>query len=144
MCGIAEGCLREGSAMTQDTVRVAVIGGGRTGTPLIERLLATPYVHIVGVADLDPESAGAVLAKDSGVFFTTDPMMLAAKGEDIDLLIEVSGDLELKGRLKKAFVDCGNRHTIILQEIAVRLFVSMLSGSETLMPSYHPGDLGIG
>jgi predicted dehydrogenase len=56
-----------------DKVRIAIVGGGRTGTPLIEQFMDIPYVELMGVADVDPESPGAQLAKDNGVFFTTPP-----------------------------------------------------------------------
>ncbi len=130
--------------MAQDIVRIAVIGGGRTGTPLIEHFLATPYVRLVGVADADPGCPGALLAKDNGVLFTTDPLLLASKGDDMDIVIEVSGDERVKGLLKEAFVAHGNRHTIIMQDLVARLLVSMVSDSTDLMPTYHPKDVGIG
>lgn len=130
--------------MVEGKVRVAVIGGGRTGTPLIADFLKRPFVELVGVADVDGDSPGAVLARQSGLFFTTDAMDLAEKGADLDLLIEVSGDPTLKRRLKDAFIAQENRHTIILHDLVARLIVSVVSGSETLVDTYHPGDNGVG
>ena len=130
--------------MAEDKVRIAVVGGGRTGTPLIEEFLDRPYVDLVGVADVNPDSPGAQLARENGVFFTTDAMLFAAKGDEIDLLIEVSGDPAVKPRLKDAFIQEGNRHTIIMHDLVARLMISMISGSDTLVPSVHPDDEGIG
>jgi predicted homoserine dehydrogenase-like protein len=130
--------------MTEDKIRIAVVGGGRTGTPLIERFLKTPYVDLIGVADVNPESPGAVFAKDNGVFFTTDAMLFAAKGDEIDLLIEVSGDPSVKRRLKDAFIGEGNRHTIIMHDLVARLLISMVSERDTLVTGFHPSDEGIG
>lgn len=127
-----------------EKVRIAVVGGGRTGKPLIEEFLKREYVDLVGVADTDPESPGARLAKDSGVFFTTDAMLFAAKGDEIDLLIEVSGDPAVKRRLKDAFIQEGNRHTIIMHDLVARLVMTMVSGADELMPSVHPDDVGVG
>jgi predicted homoserine dehydrogenase-like protein len=127
-----------------DKVRIAVVGGGRTGTPLIEQFMNIPYVDLMGVADTDPESPGAKLAKDNGVFFTTDALLFAAKGDEIDLLIEVSGDPSVKRRLKDAFINEGNRHTIIMHDLVARLMISMVSESDELIASLHPGDEGIG
>lgn len=59
-------------------------------------------MRVVGVADASPQSVGALLTQGSGVFFTIDAMELAAMGADADLLIEVSGDPELKPRTKQA------------------------------------------
>jgi len=130
--------------MEQDKVRIAVVGGGRTGTPLIEQFIGIPYVELVGVADTNPESPGAVLAKDNGIFFTTDALLFASKGDEIDLLIEVSGDPSVKRRLKDAFINEGNRHTIIMHDLVARLMISMVSDSDELVASFHPTDEGIG
>lgn len=127
-----------------DKVRIAVVGGGRTGSPLIQQFVDIPYAELVGVADVDPESPGAKLAKDNGVFFTTDALLFAAKGDEIDLLIEVSGDPSVKRRLKDAFISEGNRHTIIMHDLVARLMISMISESDELVPSLHPDDEGIG
>jgi acetaldehyde dehydrogenase (acetylating) len=127
-----------------DKVRIAIVGGGRTGTPLIEQFMDIPYVELIGVADVDPESPGAALAKKNGVFFTTDALLFAAKGDEIDLLIEVSGDPSVKRRLKDAFINEGNRHTIIMHDLVARLMISMISESDELVASFHPGDEGIG
>jgi acetaldehyde dehydrogenase (acetylating) len=127
-----------------DMVRIAVVGGGRTGTPLIEEFLKRPYARLVGVADVDPESPGARLARDNGVFFTTDALLFAAKGDDIDLLIEVSGDPTVKRRLKDAFIQEGNRHTIIMHDLIARLVMTIVTGSDELLPSVHPDDVGVG
>lgn len=130
--------------MVGDIVRVAVIGGGRTGTPLIQDFLKRPFIELVGVADIDPESIGATLAKDGGVFFTTDAMELASKGDEIDLLVEVSGDESLKPKIKNHFVARGNKHTIIMHDLVARLVISLLCNSEKLVETYHPADNGVG
>jgi len=127
-----------------DTVRIAVVGGGRAGAPLIQEFLNRPYAELVGVADIDPESAGARIARDNGVFFTTDALELAAMGEGIDLLIEVSGDPTLKRRLKSAYVESGNLHTIIIHDLVARLVWTVISGADTLAPPVHPDDVGVG
>ena len=130
--------------MAQEIVRIAVVGGGRTGTPLIEEFLRTPYTQLVGVADMNPDSDGALLAKENGVFFTTDALLFASKGDEIDLLIEVSGDPTVKRRLKDAFIQEGNRHTIIMHDLVARLVISLVSDSDHLIEALHPDDEGIG
>lgn len=127
-----------------DTVRIAVVGGGRTGAPLIDDLLKRPYVQLVGVADVDADSPGALLAKAAGVPFTTDALLFAADGDRIDLLIEVSGDGTVKRRLKDAFIKAGNRHTIIMHDLIARLLMTMVTDADDLMPSLHPDDVGVG
>ncbi len=62
--------------MNDERVRIAIVGGGRTGAPLLEALGALPYVDVVGVADHDPDSPGAQLAIARGIFYTENPSVL--------------------------------------------------------------------
>lgn len=134
----------EGDRRMSDRVRVAIVGGGRTGTPLLEDFLARPFVEVVGLADRDENSPGAALARENGIFFTTDASVLAARGDEIDIIVEVSGDASVKPALRDAFQAQGNRHTIILHDLVARLVLSLSSNSDTLLESYHPDDAGIG
>ena len=101
--------------------------------PLLEDFLKRPFIDVVGVADVDPASPGALLAKGNGVFFTTDALTSPPKGDEIDVLIEVSGDARVKRRLKNALVAEGNRHTIIVHDLIARMMLSMSQDSPTLM-----------
>jgi predicted homoserine dehydrogenase-like protein len=127
-----------------EKVNVALIGAGRTGTPLLKELLKYPYVNIIGVADLSADAEGMKLAEDNGVFATTDPISLISKGGQIDILIEVSGDVTLKRVIKDYFQNTENKKTIIMHDLIARLFISMISGQKKLIPTLHPGDVGIG
>jgi predicted homoserine dehydrogenase-like protein len=130
--------------MPEDIVRVAVVGAGRTGGPLIEALLDIPYVRLVGVADHDQGSPGALLAQSRGVFFTKYADVLAAKAQEIDLIIDVTGDPEIKPSLRDAFRVQGNRETIIVHDLVARLILSLARDLDHLAPSFHPDDRGVG
>lgn len=127
-----------------EQVSVALIGAGRTGTPLLSEMLKYSYVNIVGVADLNPDAEGMALAKENGVFTTTDPVALISKGDEIDILVEVSGDVTLKKVIKDYFQNTSNKKTIIMHDLIARLFISMTTQQQDLIPSFHPDDVGIG
>jgi len=127
-----------------DTLRVAIIGGGRTGTPLLQELLKYAYIDIVGVADLDPYAEGIKLAAAKGIFTTSDPMELVMKGAFIDILVEVSGDITLKRTIKAEFERSGNTGTIIMHDLIARLFISVCTHQQQLIPGLHPQDVGVG
>ena len=127
-----------------DSVSVALIGAGRTGSPLLKEMLKDSYINIVGVADLDASAEGMTLAGEKGLFTTTDPIKLIDKGEEIDILVEVSGDASLKKVIKDEFQKSGNRKTIIMHDLIARLFISMTTGQQELIPSFHPDDVGVG
>ncbi len=127
-----------------ERVRVAIIGGGRMGMPLIMDFLTRPFVEIAGIADRDTESRGAQIARQHGIFFCEDAATLAARGDDIDMIIDVSGDPQVKRQLKDAFVASDNRTTIIVHDLTARLIMSLAADSEELVETVHPEDRGIG
>lgn len=127
-----------------DKIRVALIGAGRTGTPLLKEFLKYRYVEVVGVADINPAAEGIRLAAKKGIFTTAKPMDIVRKAGDIDILIEVSGDRKLKRSLKNHFEKTGNKKTIIMHDLIARLFISVCTKKSKLIPSFHPEDVGIG
>lgn len=127
-----------------EKVRVALIGAGRTGTPLLKELLQYAYIDMVGVADLNPNAEGIKIAAAKGIFTTTDPMALVHKGDNVDILVEVSGDKSLKKQIKDYFEISGNKTTIIMHDLIARVFISICTRQPELIPSLHPQDVGVG
>lgn len=118
--------------------------GGRTGNPLLSDFLSRPFVEVVAVVDKDPESPGAVKAKAAGIFYTSSVSELIERSADIDMVIEVSGDPDVKTVLKEAFLERDNHHTIIVHDLVARLIMSLAADAAGLMPSFHPRDDGVG
>ncbi|KAA0575241.1 oxidoreductase [Azospirillum sp. Sh1] len=114
--------------MPNNLFRVAVVGAGETGTPLLRKLLAAPFVELLGVADLDPEAPGMQLANHRGVKTTTNFHELAQLGERLDVLIDVTGVPAVRDALRKAMQETGNHHTVIVHEMVVQLMLSLLNG----------------
>lgn len=114
--------------MPNNLFRVAVVGAGETGTPLLRKLLAAPFVELLGVADLDPEAPGMRLAHHRGVKTTTNFHELAQLGEQLDVLIDVTGVPAVRDALRKAMLETGNHHTVIVHEMVVQLMLSLLNG----------------
>ncbi|WP_029010192.1 oxidoreductase [Azospirillum halopraeferens] len=114
--------------MPNTIFRVAVIGAGETGTPLLRQLLDAPFVEVLGVADLDADAPGMRLARDAGVTTTTDFMELARLGDTLDLLIDVTGVAKVREALRRHMQDTDNHHTIIVHEVVVQLMLSLSQG----------------
>lgn len=127
-----------------DIIRVAIVGAGRTGGPLLEALLELPYVRVVGVADRNLESPGALLARERGIFCVQYADVLVAKSDEIDLIVDVSGDPTIKPMLRDVFMAQGNRRTVIVTDLVARLILSIATGSPELAETNHPADQGIG
>jgi len=127
-----------------DIIRVAVVGGGRAATPLIVDMMKRPFIEIVGICDKNPDSPGASLARENGIFYCEHASVLSAKADEIDMILELSGDPSVKPALKDAFQAQGNRTTIIVQDLVARLILTLVEGSDELIASVHPEDRGIG
>lgn len=124
-------------------VKVALIGAGRTGTPLLKELLKYRYIKIVGVADRKEAAAGIKLAAQRKIYTTSDPMALLRK-KNIDILIDVTGDGKLKKSIKDFLAKTRNSRTLIMHELIARLFISVSTRKSALAPSFHPRAVGIG
>lgn len=108
--------------------RIAVVGAGDTGTPLLKQLLTAPFVTVLGVADLDLTMPGIALAKEHGVKVTNNFMELAALGNEVDIIIDVTGAPKVREALRKHMVDSGNTHTLIMHESIALLMMSLSAG----------------
>jgi predicted homoserine dehydrogenase-like protein len=108
--------------------RIAVVGAGDTGTPLLKQLLTAPFVTVLGVADLDLSMPGIALAKEHGVKVTNNFMELAALGNEVDIIIDVTGAPKVREALRKHMVDSGNTHTLIMHESIALLMMSLSAG----------------
>ena len=127
-----------------DKINIALIGAGRTGTPLLKEMIKYSYINIVGVSDLNASAEGMQIAADNGIFATTNPVDLISKGDEIDILVEVSGDMTLKKVIKDYLQTTNNKKTIIMHDMIARLFISMTTQQSALIPSLHPDDVGVG
>ena len=128
----------------QETLSIALIGAGRTGTPLLRDLMQYGYVQVLGVADQDAESPGMRLAQKHGIPCYNDPLELVGAVGEVDILVEVSGDRDVKGKIKHHYEQTGNRSTLIVHDLLARLMISLSDRSPQLVPSFHPEDRGIG
>lgn len=108
--------------------RIAMIGAGETGTPLLKQLIGAPFVEVVGVADLNLNLPGVVLARDAGIRVTSDFMELAREGERIDIIIDVTGARAVRETLRQHMMDTGNEHTLIMHERIALLMMSLSAG----------------
>lgn len=108
--------------------RIAVIGAGETGLPLLKQLFGSSFVKVLGIADLDLGLPGIALAKSHNVMVTNDFMELARLGKDVDIIIDVTGVPKVRDTLRKHMVETGNDHTLIMHERIALLMLSLSSG----------------
>ncbi len=80
--------------------RVAIIGGGRGGTALIEIFYKDPLVKILSIADVDPQAPGLKLARKRRIPTTTDYRQLPTL-KNLDVLIDVTGNSKVERELRR-------------------------------------------
>lgn len=89
------------AAVTAGTAtKVAIVGAGRGGTALMEIFAKDPLVQIVGVAEVNAKAKGLKLARRLKIPITRDYRDLLAI-EDVDLIIDVSGNEEVERVLQE-------------------------------------------
>jgi predicted homoserine dehydrogenase-like protein len=114
-------------------IRIALIGAGETGTPLLRQLLAASFVEVIGVADLNEDLPGIRLAKEHKVSTTNDFMTLARLGNAVDIIIDVTGVAKVRDQLRSYLQESGNHHTIIMHELIAVLLMSLSKGELVTM-----------
>ena len=92
----------------RDPVKVGLIGTGKFGTMFLSQVIRTPGMHLVGVADLDPERASESMVKTGwseeligaqsiddalkkGSTFITDNSEEIISSVNVDVIIEATG-----------------------------------------------------
>jgi predicted homoserine dehydrogenase-like protein len=124
-----------------EKIRIALIGAGETGTPLLRQLLAASFVEVIGVADLNEDLPGIKLAKEHKVITTNDFMTLARLGNAVDIIIDVTGVTQVRDQLRTYLQESGNHHTIIMHELIAVLLMSLSQG-ELVSMKHNPVDYG--
>lgn len=114
--------------------RIAIIGAGETGTPLLQQLLAAPFVTVTGIADLDLNQPGIRLARECGVPVTQDFTELA-RDQSVDILIDVTGAPAVRETLRRLMQETSNDHTLIMHE-RIALLMTSLSAGELRQPKH--------
>jgi glyceraldehyde-3-phosphate dehydrogenase/erythrose-4-phosphate dehydrogenase len=107
-------------------IRVAILGLGRVGELFAEHFLEQVQesgkpVRIVAVADRNPESPVALGFVHSGTPVYSDAMEVCDLADGIDIILDLTGNAELRQSLRDKLQAAGNRNTVIAPESFARL-----------------------
>ena len=117
-------------AEQDQSIRVGLIGAGKFGTMFLSQALRTPGLHVLAIADLDPERAkknlastgwpphrysatSAAKALADGTTFVTDDADQVIDAGGLDVVIEATGDPDIGIRHALAAIQRG-RHIIMV------------------------------
>ncbi len=107
---------------------VGIIGAGRAAMEMLQQLASADFVNIVGIADMNENAPGIALAHEHNIPTTTDMAEILAKGEQLDILIDVTGVKKVRDSLRQHMQDSGNHHTVIMHERISALLISLAKG----------------
>jgi len=124
-------------------VKVALLGLGEVGEKFAEHFLAKIQeegvnVEIVAVAHRNLESPVAMGFIHSQVPVFKDAMEVVSLGAKVDIIFDLTGDPELRKKLRAALQANHNQHTVIAPEIVAHLLWNFFG--EGVLP--HSGRTG--
>ncbi len=116
-------------------INVAIVGAGRVGKTLLEKLLEFEGkgVTVVALADNNPEAVGITLGREKGISIYDDVQKIVDLGDKVDVIFELTGDSGARRDCRMAMVKSENIHTVIAPEtIAFLLWNLVTDGSSEL------------
>ena len=119
----------------RQTVKVALLGLGEVGEKFAEHFLEKIQeehvnVEIVAVAHRDLESPVALGFAHSKVPVFQDAMEVVSLGAGVDIIFDLTGDPELRRKLRGALQDSHHQHTVIAPEVVAHLLWNFFGEGE--------------
>lgn len=107
---------------------IGIIGAGQAAIEMLQQLLQAEYVTITGIADMNDNAPGMALAREHNIPTTTDMADILEAGEQLDILIDVTGVKKVRDLLRQHMQTSGNQHTVIMHERISALMISLANG----------------
>ncbi len=116
-------------------VKVALLGLGEVGETFAEHFLEKIQedginVEIVAVAHRNLESPVALGFEHSKVPVFQDAMEVVTMGAKVDIIFDLTGDPELRKKLRVALQESHNKHTVIAPEVVAHLLWNFFGEGE--------------
>ncbi|OLS40124.1 sigma-54-dependent Fis family transcriptional regulator [Bacillus sp. MRMR6] len=110
---------------------VMVVGAGKGGTAILKILRETEVLNVFAVIDRDLNAPGMILAEQEGIRTGTDWKHFI--GENIDIIIEVTGNVEVFQQLR----DAKTKKTVLIPGSVAFLLSTLLEEKEELLNKHQ-------
>ncbi len=116
-------------------VKVALLGLGEVGEKFAEHFLEKIQeehvnVEIVAVAHRDLESPVALGFSQSKVPVFENALDVVSMGAKVDIIFDLTGDPELRRKLRTGLQETHNQHTVIAPEVVAHLLWNFFGEGE--------------
>jgi len=108
---------------------VMIVGAGKGGSALLRILMETSMLKVKVIVDTNPHAPGLKLAKEYGIQTGTDWREFIS--EEIDIIIEVTGDQEVFLQLREA----KRKHSVLIPGSVAYLIAALIEEKEDLISS---------
>lgn len=122
-----------------DNINIALLGLGNVGEEFAEHFLeqiqnGNKPIEIVAVAERDTGSAIALGFAHSNVPVYEDALEVAKHGDGIDIIFDLTGNDDLRKKLREQLQKTDNTHTVIAPQSFTQLLWCFFDGTSPVMP----------
>lgn len=90
----------EQKSKSDTALKIAVLGGGKGGSAMLDLFSHLPDVEVVGITDKDPNAPGIQHARSMNIPVFDDPLTLISQS-NLQLIVDVTGSPEMENLLGK-------------------------------------------
>lgn len=119
-------------------IKAAIVGLGRVGSIFLRKLIDKDGqgIRIVAAAERDENAPGVQFALDNGIMVYREGREIAALGDEIDIIFELTGNPNEKMLLRRELLRAKNLHTVLAPE-TIALFIWGLIAEGEELPEVH-------
>lgn len=108
--------------------RVAIVGGGKGGAAILQAIHSLEGVVVLGLAEINPDAPGALLARKLNVPVFQDFRQLVSQAA-LDVIIEATGNDKIPEIITKE----KNPHSSLIDSHAAKLMMNLVESRENVL-----------
>ncbi len=121
-------------------VKLLIVGLGRVGGTFYQKFkeVAPEHIEILAISENNLENPLLKEVKKDGIPNYLDVIeAINSYGEEIDIIVDTSNNIEVKNTIRKLLQETNNRHTVLLPMIVYYLIWSLLPDTPLIEQDHH-------